>query len=190
MARARVVAKRPAAPRRSPAPHRPTIEVTVRRGVGRAWPRAAAIVRRAVARALEALRAGAVEVSAVLAADAEVRALNRDYRGRDRPTNVLAFPLLSPRRRPARPVAPGAIVHCGDIVIALPTVVREAAAQGKTRDHHLAHLAVHATLHLLGYDHDRPGAARRMEKLEVKILKNMSISNPYRVVLPLEPQVR
>ncbi len=162
----------------------------MRRGVGRAWPRAATIVRRAIACALGALGAGPVEISAVLAADAEVQALNRDYRGHDRPTNVLAFPLLRLRRRPGKPVAPGVAVHYGDIVIALPTVRREAVGQGKTRDHHLAHLAVHATLHLLGYDHNRPAAARQMEKLEVKILKNMSILNPYRVVLPLKPQVR
>jgi probable rRNA maturation factor len=182
MARARAVAKRPVAPRRPPAPRRPAIAVTVRRGAGRAWPRAATVVRRAIAGALGALRAGAVEVSALLAGDAEVQALNRRYRGHDRPTNVLAFPLLVSGRPKATPATPGAAVHFGDIVIALPTVRREAAEQGKTRDRHLAHLAVHATLHLMGYDHDRPAAARRMEKLEIKILKNMSIPDPYRVV--------
>ena len=84
----------------------------------------------------------------MLTDDAAIRALNRDWRGNDTPTNVLSFPA------PTRQSATGVRHMLGDIVIAYETIAREAAAEGKPFAHHLAHLAVHGFLHLLGYDHE------------------------------------
>ena len=95
---------------------------------------------------------------------AEGRRLNRTYRGRDDPTNVLAFSYDHRR---------------GDIVLCHPVVAQEARAQGKTLDAHYAHLVVHGLLHLRGYCHDRPAAARRMEKLESEILARLGYRDPY-----------
>ncbi len=108
---------------------------------------------------------GASEITVVLADDAFVRGLNRDYRGKDKPTNVLSFP--------------GDIPHLGDIVLARETIEREAKEQGKTFRDHAAHLLVHGTLHLLGYDHMKAKEAEIMEALEIKILNKLAISNPY-----------
>ncbi len=105
------------------------------------------------------------EVSLVLANDAFVRKLNHDYRGKDKPTNVLSFP--------------GEGNYLGDIVLARQTVVREAKEQGKTARAHTTHLIIHGMLHLLGYDHERNADAKKMEALEIKILKKLGISNPY-----------
>src|SRR5690606_19204669 len=125
----------------------------------RAVPRTATHVREAATAALEAAGARDGEITVRLSGDRAVRRLNRDFRGRDKPTNVLSFPLdVAPPRR-------GAPRLLGDIVIAYGTVAREAALQGKTVRDHLLHLVVHGILHLFGYDHDRPAAARRMETL-------------------------
>jgi probable rRNA maturation factor len=105
------------------------------------------------------------ELSVVLADDRFVRELNRDYRGKDKPTNVLSFP--------------GDDEYLGDIVLALETVEREAKAQGKTVKHHTMHLLVHGVLHLLGYDHRGDTEAEEMEKKEIKILKKLKVINPY-----------
>ncbi|MDE3060386.1 MAG: rRNA maturation RNase YbeY [Pseudomonadota bacterium] len=121
-------------------------------------------VREACQAALAATRQKG-EIAVVLADDAFVRDLNKTYRGRDKPTNVLSFP--------------GDGDYLGDIILALETVEREAREQGKTARDHAKHLLVHGTLHLLGYDHEREGEARRMEALEIKILRNLSVANPY-----------
>jgi probable rRNA maturation factor len=106
---------------------------------------------------------------------AEGTRLNEGYRpGKAGPTNVLAFPGPDPRQLP-----PGEPVHLGDVVICLPVLRREAAAQGKSLRAHLAHLVVHGTLHLLGHDHELPRAARRMEALETRILNGLGFSDPY-----------
>lgn len=105
------------------------------------------------------------ELTVVLANDALARKLNRDFRGMDKPTNVLSFP--------------GGGAHLGDIVLARQTVAREAKAQGKTLRAHAVHLLVHGVLHLLGYDHLREKDARNMERREIKVLKKLGISNPY-----------
>ena len=102
---------------------------------------------------------------------AESRRLDRDYRGRDKPTNVLSFP-ASPEER----VATGTL---GDMVICAPVVAREAREQRKALGGHWAHMVVHGTLHLLGYDHEQPRQARAMEALEVEILHGLGFHDPY-----------
>jgi probable rRNA maturation factor len=103
---------------------------------------------------------------------AESRRLDREYRGKDRPTNVLSFP-SSPEER----VATGIL---GDLVICAPVVAREAREQRKTLRAHWAHMVVHGTLHLLDYDHESARGARTMEALEVEILHGLGFHDPYR----------
>lgn len=105
---------------------------------------------------------------------AESRRLDRAYRGKDKPTNVLSFP-ASPEER----VATGTL---GDLVICAPVVAREAREQRKALGAHWAHMVVHGTLHLLGYDHERPRQARAMEALEVEILRGLGFHDPYQRV--------
>jgi len=118
---------------------------------------------------------GAAELSIVLGDDALVQALNRQWRGQDKPTNVLSFP-VAPMTLP-----PGAPRLLGDVVLAFETLAAEAAAQGKPLAHHLRHLVVHGVLHLMGYDHEAAGEAARMEALEVAVLAGLGIPDPYRV---------
>jgi probable rRNA maturation factor len=100
------------------------------------------------------------------------RRLNRDYRGKDRPTNVLSFPASQQQRR-----FTGAL---GDLVICVPVVCAEARAQRKAPAAHWSHMVVHGVLHLHGYDHERSArSARDMEALEVEILRGFGYSNPY-----------
>ncbi|HEY7379000.1 MAG TPA: rRNA maturation RNase YbeY [Steroidobacteraceae bacterium] len=102
---------------------------------------------------------------------AESRRLNRRYRRKDRPTNVLSFPASVPRADGSRPL--------GDLVVCAAVVAREAREQDKTLAQHWAHMIVHGTLHLLGYDHERPGEARRMERWETGVLRTLGYPNPY-----------
>jgi probable rRNA maturation factor len=103
----------------------------------------------------------------------ESRRLNARFRGRDRPTNVLSFPA------PAHPGVTG--VHAlGDLVICPKVLRAEAAAQAKPLRAHWAHLVVHGTLHLLGYDHEADADARRMERREIAVLRGLGFANPYR----------
>lgn len=122
-----------------------------------------------------------VEASIVLADDAFVQGLNRDYRDRDRPTNVLSFPVQEPDQGIPAPVEtlPGAPVMLGDVVVAYETAAAEATEEGKTLSDHLCHLVVHGMLHLLGHDHQTPAAAEAMKKLEVDVLAGFDIANPY-----------
>ena len=113
---------------------------------------------------------GEEKITVVLADDAFIRTLNRDYRGKDKPTNVLSFP----ESRIPNPES-----YLGDLVLALETIEREAKEQGKTFRDHTAHLLVHGTLHLLGHDHENDKDAAVMERLEIKILKTLGIGNPY-----------
>jgi probable rRNA maturation factor len=140
----------------------------------RAWsPRRADLTRWASA-ALGARAAGA-ELGVRVVGPAESRRLNARYRGRDKPTNVLSFP---PPAMPAH--TPGGARALGDLVIC-PGVLRgEARAQAKTLEAHWAHLVVHGTLHLIGYDHQRAADARRMERREIAVLRRLGFANPYR----------
>jgi probable rRNA maturation factor len=101
----------------------------------------------------------------LLAGDKRLRALNHDFRGKDKPTNVLSFP--------------GDDGYAGDIAIAYGITRKEAKDAGKSFADHASHLVVHGVLHLAGYDHERPRDARMMEPLEVKILKRLGIADPY-----------
>jgi probable rRNA maturation factor len=102
---------------------------------------------------------------------AESESLNSRYRGIRGPTNVLSFAADLPEEV--------ALPLLGDIVICAPLVAEEAAGQGKAEQDHWAHLVVHGVLHLLGYDHQDPAEAQRMEKLEVEILNRLGIADPY-----------
>jgi len=117
---------------------------------------------------------GSAELSILLTGDERVRKLNAEFRGKDTPTNVLSFPTGDENFMP-----PAGPVYLGDIAIALETVQREADAAGKPIGHHLAHLAVHGFLHLLGYDHLEDGEAQEMENLERQILAGLDIPDPY-----------
>lgn len=101
----------------------------------------------------------------------EGRELNRDYRRRDYATNVLSFPAELP--------AGMKLPLLGDLVICAPVVTREAAEQGKCLRDHYAHMTVHGTLHLLGYDHEDDSDAERMEALERKALNQLGVADPY-----------
>lgn len=116
-----------------------------------------------------------VEISIRLADDAEVRTLNRDFRGKDAPTNVLSFE----GDDPAAPRLPGEPLLLGDIVVALETTRAEAAALGRTTGAHLAHLVVHGVLHLLGYDHEDDAEAAVMEGLETLVMIGLGHADPY-----------
>lgn len=118
--------------------------------------------------------------------DARIAALNGDFRGRAGPTNVLSWP--SQDRAPAQPGAapappapgePDDPLHLGDIAIAWETCVREAGEAGKPLADHATHLLVHATLHLLGYDHERDADAELMEATETAILCGLGLADPY-----------
>ncbi len=105
--------------------------------------------------------------------ETESRELNRRYRGKDRPTNVLSFTFEAPAGIDCG--------HLGDLVICAPVVQQEAAAQGKVADHHWAHMVVHGVLHLRGYDHASDARAAEMEALEARILAGFGIADPYTV---------
>jgi probable rRNA maturation factor len=121
------------------------------------------------------------EMSLVLADDALVQALNRDYRDKDKPTNVLSFALLDDLDDTDDALArdEGMPILIGDVILAFETVQREAREQGKSIKDHLAHLVIHGVLHLLGYDHQSDPDADRMERLETSILARMGIADPY-----------
>jgi probable rRNA maturation factor len=114
------------------------------------------------------------EVSVRIVDEAEMQALNREYRDQDKPTNVLAFPAGD-----AGFALPGEIPLLGDIVVCAGVVAREADEQGKPLEHHWAHMLVHGTLHLLGYDHVGDEQAAAMEALERRILDEFGIADPY-----------
>jgi len=142
-----------------------------------------AVVDRAVEAALGvAGRTGdaPVELAVVLGDDAFVQAHNRDFRGIDKPTNVLAFPQQDELpSRPASGVEAEPPLELGDVLIAHETVRGEASAGGITVEQHLLHLVVHGVLHLVGFDHDSDAAAEVMEGLEVSALARLKIADPY-----------
>jgi probable rRNA maturation factor len=114
------------------------------------------------------------ELTVRIVDEAESRELNRHWRGKDRPTNVLAFPGGPAGEGPAASEMP-----LGDLVVCAPVVVREAAEQGKTTVSHWCHMIVHGTLHLLGYDHQTASEAAGMEALEIAILGDLGFPDPY-----------
>ncbi len=123
-----------------------------------------------------------VNISIRFAGNAEVQVLNRDYRAKDQPTNVLSFPMLSPDEIDAllsgKMLAPPEIM-LGDIILAYETCVAEAAEKAVSTEQHAHHLIIHGVLHLLGYDHIDAVEADVMEALEVKALASIGMDNPY-----------
>lgn len=110
------------------------------------------------------------EVSVLLTDDEEIQSLNNQYRGKDKPTNVLSFPQDE--------VIDGTVL-LGDVVVAYETVLKEAKEQHKSEYDHFRHMLVHSVLHLLGFDHESEDEANEMESLEVSLLARLNISNPY-----------
>jgi probable rRNA maturation factor len=162
----------------------PKVELTESSRRWRASPGIGKVIRRAIKAGLQASGARifeGAEVSVLLADDLEIRALNERWRGLAKSTNVLSFPAAAPDRIAAAPLL-------GDIAMAFETVEREAFEEGKTFGDHVAHLAVHGFLHLLGFDHQSAGEADRMEALEADALARLGIANPYasRVVADAE----
>jgi probable rRNA maturation factor len=156
----------------------PITEVLI---VAECWqvePDAEAVIQRAIAAASEAVDAdlGEAELAVMLTDDSGIRTLNNNWRGIDKPTNVLSFPALQPEgaRKPGD--APPML---GDIAIAYETMRREADEEQKPFDHHLSHLAVHGFLHLIGYDHENDAGADAMESLETEILAQLGVPDPY-----------
>lgn len=152
-------------------------------GVSAAWaralPEAAALARRAARAALKeagsALPPGrSLELGIRLSDDAELHALNRAWRGQDKPTNVLSF-----ASDDANLDAEDLPLLLGDVVLALERVLEEAAEQGKRPADHFSHLVVHGVLHLLGFDHVKTADAAVMEPLEVRVLAGLGIADPY-----------
>lgn len=130
-----------------------------------AWPDMNARIERAALAALEGAKHGG-ELSIVLADDAFIQQLNKQYRSKDKPTNVLSFPQDHPDM-------------LGDIILAHETIATEANDQNKSFENHVTHLIVHGVLHLLGLDHEDDKEADEMEALEIKILLHLGIKNPY-----------
>lgn len=118
-------------------------------------------------------------ISVRLGDDAEVQVLNRDYRGKDKPTNVLSFPMVQADLLAGLANTDDGEVLLGDIILARETCLAEAAEKAISPLDHAAHLIIHGTLHLIGYDHQNDGEAATMEALEVKALALMGIANPY-----------
>jgi probable rRNA maturation factor len=137
-------------------------EIAIQRAVAARGLPSATSLRQFAAAALPA-RHGELTIRLVDAE--ESRVLNRDYRGKDKPTNVLSFH------------GEGAVL--GDLVICVPVVAREAAEQGKALRAHWAHMVVHGCLHLRGYDHEHEPEAQRMEAREARILKSLGFPDPY-----------
>ena len=160
---------------------KPNIEVVESSPQWRALPGIEKLARRGIEASLETsgirILDGA-EVSVQLVDDSRIRALNAQWRGLDKPTNVLSFPASAPEKIAAAPML-------GDIVMAFETAEREAAEEGKTLADHAAHLVVHGFLHLLGFDHQIAADADRMEALETRILAKLQIADPYALTVPL-----
>ena len=153
-----------AAPRRAP------VRVAVSSGVRSSVPGPRAISQRVRLSAAGRVRK-TMDLSLRVVGSAAGRALNRRYRGLDYPTNVLSF--AAPRAARLRDR------QLGDLVICAPVVAREARQQGKVLRAHWAHLVIHGTLHLLGYDHQRMRDAQRMERREVRLMRVLGYENPY-----------
>jgi probable rRNA maturation factor len=141
-----------------------------------AVPNLVELARHAANAALEAAYRGPrpASLAILFTGDAAIAELNRQWRGKAKPTNVLSFPAPT-----GLPVPPGEPTPLGDIVLAFGTVAREAEEQDKPLPHHATHLIVHGVLHLLGHDHETEGQAEDMEALERLILNDLGIEDPY-----------
>jgi probable rRNA maturation factor len=154
-----------------------TVDILIESEAWRVLPEAEDIVRRAIAFAAASeadIHHRDAELSVLLCDDETIARLNTQWRGQQKPTNVLSFPA---------PLLQGAVpdekIPLGDIAIAYETLAREAEENGKTLSAHLSHLVVHGFLHLLGYDHHMDDDAERMERLERDILARIGVADPY-----------
>ncbi|AJP43566.1 endoribonuclease YbeY [Alteromonas australica] len=122
---------------------------------------------------LECQGLGEHEITVRFTDEEESQSLNYEYRGKDKPTNVLSFPFEAP---------PGIEMNLlGDLVICVPVIMREAEEQNKPHFHHYAHMVVHGILHLLGFDHIEDDEAEAMEEKEISILATLKIDDPYQI---------
>lgn len=162
----------------TPAPAGAELDIDLMLEAG-AWPGEEALramVDRAVPVALaeaEVEPVEGVELSLVFTDDATIQKLNAEWRGKDKPTNVLSFPAFAVET--GDPLPP----MLGDIVLAYETVAKEAELEGKPLENHITHLIVHGLLHLLGYDHETEDEAEEMEALERQALARLAIPDPY-----------
>jgi len=156
----------------------PTTEVIVVADCWQDQPDAEAVIQRAIEAAAQICEVdvGNTEVAVMLTDDAGIRTLNNNWRGIEKPTNVLSFPALQPTGPVGEDDPPRML---GDIAIAYQTMRREADDEQKPFEHHLSHLTVHGFLHLIGYDHETDDEAEEMETLETEILAQLGISDPY-----------
>ena len=156
----------------------PLTEVLVVADCWQTEPDAEAVIHRAINAAAEIADAdvGDAELAVMLTDDSGIQTLNSNWRGIDKPTNVLSFPALQPTGTGTPDDAPRML---GDIAIAYQTTRKEADDEQKPFDHHLSHLAVHGFLHLIGYDHEKDDDAEAMESLEQEILAQLGIPDPY-----------
>ena len=156
----------------------PATEVLVVADCWQTEPEAEAVIHRAIEAAAELTDAdvGEAELAVMLTDDTGIQTLNSNWRGIDKPTNVLSFPALQPEVAAGPDDAPRML---GDIAIAYQTTRKEADDEQKPFDHHLSHLAVHGFLHLIGYDHETDDEAEAMEDLEREILARLGIPDPY-----------
>jgi probable rRNA maturation factor len=155
-------------------------QLSVQRHVRSGWVPGVAALRSWAAAAL-GQRAARSEIALAIVGTARSRALNFRYRGKDRPTNVLSFPAAPGTALPdVRGTAGIRVQALGDIVICPQVLRREARAQGKRERDHWMHLFVHGVLHLVGHDHEHDAEARRMERLEVRVLRGLGVADPYR----------
>jgi probable rRNA maturation factor len=194
---------RTATPRSRRLPVAPAIDIKVDSPLWKAQRGVKAVLLRAICEAAAMAATSGGELAIVLTDDSAIRALNRNWRGKDQPTNVLSFPANSPSPplpRKRGKVRVGAVSRragarsrvrlLGDIVIAYETMAREALAEHRPFAHHLAHLAVHGFLHLVGHDHAADADADAMEALEVAVLARLDVPNPYVTPNPTLPRLR
>jgi probable rRNA maturation factor len=153
-----------------------TVDILIESEAWQTLPEAEDVARRAIAVAAASTGEARhnAELSVLFCDDETIAVLNGQWRGQEKPTNVLSFPAV-----PLHGPAPLDRAPLGDIAIAYETLAREAAESGKTASDHLAHLVVHGFLHLVGYDHQIDDEAERMERLERDILARIGVADPY-----------
>lgn len=144
-------------------------------------PEIDAIIKRACINTLNMVEitdyADNIEISVLLTDNEQIQELNNEYRGKDKPTNVLSFPSQKLAAGEYEDLEGNVIL--GDLIFGLEIIKQEAEEQEKTLEHHLSHLVVHGTLHLIGYDHINDTDAQEMENIEIDILEEMGVDNPY-----------
>jgi probable rRNA maturation factor len=160
-------------PKLTPLAGRIVEDIQIRSPLWKAEPASKQTVRTALAAIAATIGLQSKELCIVLTDDETIRALNRQWRGIDKPTNVLSFPAA------ITATSAGSIKFSGDIVIAYETVRRECDEEGQIFLHHLAHLTIHGFLHILGYGHEHDADSKEMEGLESKIMTRVNLPDPW-----------